>query len=162
MSGFLGTRAPLFPDVVVVALVVVIPLFLIGVSLAKRKRLRAHLAVMQATFGVLAVVVVAFVVWARLFAPGAPHLEGTWLHGAVYRPLIFLHIVVALSSLALGASTILRARRRVISPERPAEVKLPEGYRGRHHLEGYATLSALILTSGSGLAIYYLRYIWVG
>lgn len=160
MTGFLGTRAPLIPDLVVSALAVVLPLFTVAIVLAKRKYRRLHALIQQVTFAVLFVVVVAFVIWARFFSEHVPELEASSLYRTVYLPLVVGHVAIAVSALAVGTKTVLSARRK--AKDLPGEgYRIVESYRTRHKVEGTVTLGLLVLTTASGIAIYYLRYVYV-
>ncbi|RME72149.1 MAG: hypothetical protein D6776_09275, partial [Planctomycetota bacterium] len=102
LPGWFGTRAPRAADLVIAALALVVPLFWWAAGQAAR-RTRLHAALMSTLYLALTVVVVGFVLWARTGSPPAPRLEAAWFYRPLYLPLLGLHIVAALASLALGA-----------------------------------------------------------
>jgi len=158
MDGFLGTRAPLFPDVVVVALVVVLPALVWGAILAGRGRTRLHHTIMWWTYHVLAVVVVAFVVWNAVAGTHVPALEASWLYRPIYLPLVIGHVIVAVSATVFTGWVTWRARlRRVERPD--GELGFDPDEARHHRRTGKLALALLLATSVSGLAIYYFRYV---
>lgn len=151
--GFLGTRAPLFPDIVVTALALVIALFAVGVLLARRGRRRTHGAVMGATYAVLLAVVAAFVAWNA--GERAAHAN----EGGVHPALKVGHILCALATLATGAAAALIGGRSYVAGAAGGGIRLPEPARRRHRRTGRAMFALLFATTASGVAIYWLRYV---
>lgn len=156
--GFLGSRGPLFSDLVVVALGVVIALLVCGVVLSRAGRHGLHALTMSGTWLVLAVVVVAFVGWNEQGGPpAAPRLESASWYGTFYMPLLATHISVALLSLAAAPVVAMLG---AIHRRQPSWAGLILPLARRHALLGRWTLGLLLFTAKSGIAIYCLRYIY--
>lgn len=159
--GFLGTRASLFPDVVVVALFVVLPAFFYGARLARQGKTKAHAAIMGSVFSVLFVVVTAFVLWNQYINHSAPPIKDSPLYKSLYIPLAIFHIIIALTSLGLGVFLVwsgISWRDKLDSGE--LAFKDP-GKRSKHVKAGWTALVLYGLVAVTGLAIYYLRYVFV-
>lgn len=158
--GFLGTRAPLFSDLVVTSLALVVSLLFLGIGMARRGRPVAHGWLMSGTWAILAVVVGAFVFWnGQGGPPPAPRLEASKLYDRVYLPLLGLHISIALLSLVMAP---VAATLGVLHYRGP---KGAEGGRlarlaELHPTIGRWTFGLLLFTASSGLAIYYFRYLY--
>ncbi len=158
MDGFLGTRAPLFPDVVVASLAAVVPLLLTGVVLAKRGRTAAHKTVMFATYHVLLAVVIAFVVWNAVAGTTVDGLEEAWFYRSFYLPFIAGHVVLAVFTVLFAGWVTWRAIRRR-SEGADGQPSFDPKETGHHRRTGWVAVVLLVLTAASGLVIYWIRYV---
>lgn len=156
--GFLGTRGPMFSDLVLVSLALVVTLLLGGMVLSRAGRHGLHAVTMSGTWLILALVVGAFVIWnGQGGPPAAPRLESASWYRTVYLPLLATHIAVALLSLAAApAVAALGAVHRL----RPKWGACIAPLARRHAFLGRWTFGFLLFTAKSGIAIYCLRYIY--
>lgn len=160
-QGFLGFDSSLMLDVVVCALVLVVPVIIYSLYLVKVRRNYALHAVIQTTLAVvLLIVVVAFEVDMRLHGgwqnivnknPEAPRVIGEAL--ADIRTMLLVHLVFAVSTPLLWTTTLVLAWRRFAKPTSP-------GLHSRTHKTlGWLATIDLVLTSVTGLGFYYLAFV---
>ncbi|MBX3444648.1 MAG: DUF420 domain-containing protein [Planctomyces sp.] len=159
--GFLGYNASPMLDVVVCALVLVVPALIWTVWLARsKKNYRLH----KIGQLVLAVVLLAAVGlfeldmrlqggWERIVNrdPDQPRLTGAALDAV--RQLLYVHLAFAISTPFLWAATIALALRRFRDPPAP-------GPHSRLHVRlGWISVADLVATSVTGLAFYYMAFV---
>lgn len=158
--GFLGTRGPLFSDLVVSALGLVLPLLAAGAVAARRGNRALHGRIMACTYAVLLAVVAAFLAWNRQGGPPpSPRLETAWFYRSLYLPFLTAHICLALLALGLGPVAVWLGRA-ALSADAARRFGPPAGLVGRHRLVGRLTLLVLTATSVSGCGIYWARYVF--
>lgn len=156
--GFLGTGAPRFSDIVVIALLLVLAGFILGLRAAGRGEYRTHARWMGTTYLVLAAVVSLFVTWTRLAPqPLSPRLLASALRRAIYSGLMPTHIGISLMGLALGLASVPLGRLAL--SQRAAARNLAPRWGRPHRVVGVLAFSLLALTSLMGLGIYALRYL---
>ena len=160
-QGFLGFDSSLMLDVVVCALVLVVPVIIFSLYLVKvRKNYALHAAIQTTLSVVLLVVVVAFEVDMRMHGgwqnivnknPDAPRLAGEAL--SQVRTMLLVHLVFAVSTPVLWITTLVLAWRRFANPPQP-------GLHSRTHKTlGWLSTIDLVLTSVTGLGFYYLAFV---
>lgn len=157
--GFLGTRASLFPDVLVVALFLVLPAFFYGVVLAKKSKTRAHAAVMGSVFSVLFVFVIAFTLWNHYYNTSKPPIVGTPFYDNFYLPFALFHVIIAVTGVLLGTFVTASAMlwRRPAGDGLAFETATK---RKVHIVCGKIALGFFVLIAVTGVAIYYMRYVY--
>ncbi|QDU37436.1 hypothetical protein Mal4_17480 [Maioricimonas rarisocia] len=160
-SGFLGNDASFMLDVVVSALVLVVPLlayslYTVKVShnFVRHKNLQLLLA------GVLLVAVTAFEIDMRLHGgwvnivnkdPSQPRLDASQLDEV--RQILYIHLVFAVSTPLLWGVTIYLALRRFANPP------VPGAHSRLHKTLGWLSTIDLTLTSVTGLWFYYVAFV---
>lgn len=159
-QGFLGFDSSLMLDVVVSSLVLVVPVILWSLYQVKiRRNYALHAKIQTILAVVLFVVVMAFEVDMRLHGgwqnivnkhPEAPRLTGDALHHV--RLLLRIHLVFAVTTPVLWATTLILAWRRFSQPPRPG------AYSRAHRALGWISTIDLLLTSGTGLTFYYYAF----
>ncbi|MDM5272249.1 DUF420 domain-containing protein [Sulfurovum sp. zt1-1] len=152
-AGFLGTRAPLFMDIVTI-IVALLPFLILGaISLAKRKLYNLHATVQKILFIVSVIVVVYFEYGVRNVGGFDAFMEGSSTpKGYAFWVLIF-HIAIAVVTLGIWINTLLRAKR-----DRRMNV-LPGMYSISHKKAGMRTFTGIVLTSVTGIWVYYLLFV---
>ena len=105
-----GTRAPLVVDLFLLILTAILPALLVGAALARRRRIRAHAAVMVSCFLLFLVALAAFEIGLRA-GEATPALPG---------PPLVVHLCFALPGLLLWVAQVATARgaRRNPAPHR--------------------------------------------
>lgn len=153
IDGFLGTRASLGMDVVLVGLLAVLPLLAWSVSLVRRGRYALHRALQVSIALLLLAAIVVFEVDIRLVsdwklrAAPSPH----WPRGVL--AALGIHLLFAVSTLGLWVWVMIEALRRFPVPTAP-------GTHGPRHTR-WARLAAadLVLTAVTGSWFYWLAFV---
>ncbi|HUG90810.1 MAG TPA: DUF420 domain-containing protein [Planctomycetaceae bacterium] len=161
-NGFLGYNASLMLDVVVCALVLVVPTLAYSIWVVKiRRNYVRHRNVQVALGAVLLVTVAAFEIdlqvvhggWEQVVnKPGhEPRLSDERL--AVVRQVLHVHLVFAISTPVLWAVTLLLAWRRFPRPPSPS------AHSRLHKRLGWLSTADIALTSVTGLVFYYMAFV---
>jgi putative membrane protein len=161
MHGFLGFDASFMLDVVVVALVLLVPVQIWSIRLARAGRYPLHKTVQLSLAAVLLVAVAAFEVDLQLLHggwenvvnkdPDSPRLTGDdlWL----VRRVLWVHLVFAVSTPVLWAATIVLALKRMPVPPAPCP------HSPLHRKLGWVSVIDLVLTAITGMLFYFLAFI---
>ncbi|HVJ69505.1 MAG TPA: DUF420 domain-containing protein [Caulifigura sp.] len=159
--GFLGYDASLMLDVVVCALVAVVPLLLWSLFEVKvRRRYRVHRNIQLTLAAVLLVAVLLFEVDMRLQGgwqniinrdSAHPRLAGEALDQV--RNLLYVHLCFAVSTPVLWAVTISLALKRFPNPPAPGP------HSALHKKLGWLSVIDIVMTSVTGLAFYYMAFV---
>jgi len=159
--GFLGYHASFMLDVVVCALVVVVPVLLFSLYLVKfRRRYLWHRNIQVGLGIVLLVTVAAFEYdmrshggWEQIVNKDSQHprLVGETLESV--RRLLWVHLVFAITTPLLWTTTIFLALKRFASPPSPG----PHSWL--HKRLGWASAVDITLTSVTGLLFYYFAFV---
>ncbi len=152
--GFLGTRAPLFMDIVSV-IVALLPFLIYGaISLAKNKNYSAHESVQKLLFVVSVIVVGFFEVGVRMEGGYKNLMEGSSVsHDYLLYVLIF-HIMISVVTLILWIKTLYAAKRD------KKQSALPGLNSKAHAKDGQRTFIGIILTMLTGAWVYYLLFVY--
>jgi len=159
-DGFLGHDASLMLDVVVCALVLVVPTLLMSIYLVKfRQQFLWHRNIQVALGVVLLVAVGAFEIDIRMHGgweaivnrPGSePRLVGADLE--YVRHVLWVHLIFAISTPLLWIATIVLALKRFPSPPMPNE------HSALHKKLGWISAIDITITSLTGLYWYYIAF----
>jgi uncharacterized membrane protein YozB (DUF420 family) len=161
MRGFLGTHASLIPDIVVIAMFLVLPAFFYGAWLAKNGKTKIHAKVMSGVFALLFAVVVAFVIWNQLANDYKVSWHGNDFYNNVFMPFVVGHIIIAVSGLALGIFVVFTAIKWRQPGQAGQLVFNSSRHRSIHVWSGRIALLLFVLIAVTGLGIYYMRYVYV-
>ena len=153
-AGFLGTRAPLFMDIVSV-IVFLLPFLIFGaISLAKKGNYSAHESVQKLLFVVSVIVVAFFEIGVRMEGGYKNLMEGSSVsHDYLLYVLIF-HIIISVITLILWVKTLLSAKRY------KRQSTLPGLYSQAHRKDGQYTFIGIILTMLTGAWVYALLFVY--
>lgn len=153
-TGFLGTRAPLFMDIVSI-IVLLLPFLIYGaITLAKRKNYSAHETVQKLLFVVSVIVVAFFEIGVRMEGGYKNLMEGTSVsHDYLLYVLIF-HIIISVITLILWVKTLYFAKRY------KKQSTLPGLYAQAHKKDGQRTFIGIILTMLTGAWVYALLFVY--
>jgi putative membrane protein len=153
-SGFLGTRAPLFMDIVSVIVAVLPFLIFWAISLAKKKNYRAHESVQKLLFMISVIVVGFFEFGVRMEGGYKNLMEGSSVsHDYLLYVLIF-HIIISVITLILWVMTLYSAKRY------KRQSALPGLYSEAHKKDGIRTFIGIILTMLTGAWVYALLFVF--
>jgi hypothetical protein len=161
-NGFLGYGASLMLDVVVCALVLVVPTLAYSIYVVKiRRNYVRHRNVQVALGAVLLVTVVAFEIdlqvvhggWENVVNrdPENPRLPPGRLE--FVQRVLWVHLVFAITTPFLWAATLFLAWRRFPRPP------LPSSHSRLHKRLGWLSTADIALTSVTGLVFYYVAFI---
>jgi putative membrane protein len=159
-NGFLGNKASFMLDFVVVALVLIVPILLFSLySVKVRRRYALHKNLQLLLGAVLLVAVGAFEIdlhfiqggWEKVVAkhdpPLAPEQIGT------VRTLLRVHLIFAISTPFLWATTIILALRNFPCPPTPGP------HSSLHKVLGWLSTVDITLTSVTGLIFYWFAFV---
>jgi len=153
-SGFLGTRAPLFMDIVSVIVALLPFLIFAAISLAKNKKYKAHESVQKLLF-VVTVIVVAFFEYGVRVAGGYKILmEGSSVPHDYFIYVLIFHIIISVVTLVLWVMTLHYAKRY------KRQKTLPGLYSATHKKDGQRTSIGIILTMLTGGWVYALLFVF--
>jgi len=152
-DGFLPTSAPLFMDEVMV-LVALLPFLLVfSISLAKKRKIKAHITSQVVIYVVGVLAVLYFEYGARNMGGFGKALAHSGInHIFLYTFLVF-HILVASASLILWTYTIyysLKNRKKLSSKE----------FRTWHLKIVRPTFFTIVMTSITGIMLYIFMYLF--
>jgi len=153
-SGFLGTRAPLFMDIVSV-IVFFLPFLILGaISLAKKGNYGAHESVQKLLFWISVIVVGFFEFGVRMEGGYKNLMEGSSVsHDYLVYVLIF-HIIISVITLILWVMTLYYAKRY------KKQSALPGIYSDTHKKDGIRTFVGILLTMLTGAWVYALLFVF--
>ena len=145
-TGFLGTRAPIFMDIVTI-IVALLPLLLIGaIFLARAKKYKAHAIAQRTIFLVSVVILTYFEFGVRLSGGFESFMHGSGVeHNYAFIVLVF-HIAISVITIIIWATTLLMAKKQL-------QLK-------KHKQAGQVTFLAVVATSLTGLWVYMLMFVY--
>jgi uncharacterized membrane protein YozB (DUF420 family) len=152
-DGFLGTRASIGMDVVLVGLLATLPVLVLSIAAVRARRYAVHKALQLGIVAALLAAIVVFEVDIRLFSDWKPRAATSpfWPVGVLWS--LGIHLVFAVSTLVLWTWVVWEAVRRFPSPPEP-------GSHGPRHRR-MARLAALDLlaTAVTGVTFYWLAFV---
>ncbi|NBW97357.1 MAG: DUF420 domain-containing protein [Planctomycetia bacterium] len=152
-DGFLGTRASIGMDVVLVGLWLLLPVLAWSIMLVRRGRYSVHKALQLVIAGTLFAAIVVFEIDVRLVSDWKARARPSpWWPGGVLSAL-GVHLVFAVSTFGLLVWVLWEALRRFPAPPTP-------GMHGPRHRR-LARLAAvdLALTALTGTFFYWLAFV---
>lgn len=154
IDGFLGTRASLGMDVVLVGLFATFPLLAWSVHLVRHRRDYAgHKRLQLAIVAALLAAIVVFEVDIRLLSDWKVRAAPSpfWPRGVLVA--LGVHLVFAVSTLVLWAWVVLEAWRRFPVPPQPG------AHSARHRRMARLAAADLVLTAVTGTVFYWLAFV---
>jgi uncharacterized membrane protein YozB (DUF420 family) len=158
--GFLGYDASFMLDVVVCALVAVVPILVWAIVEAKAGRFTRHRNIQLVLAAVLLLTVLLFELdmrlqggWQNIVNHDAarPRLTGETLEQV--RMLLYVHLCFAISTPVLWGATIYLALKRFPNPP------MPGPHSQLHKKLGWISVIDLVMTSVTGLGFYYMAFV---
>jgi len=153
-SGFLGTRAPLFMDIVSVIVAALPFLVYWAISLAKKRNYSAHESVQKLLFIVTVIVVAFFEFGVRMEGGYKNLMEGSSVGHNYFIYVLIFHIIISVVTLILWVMTLYFAKRY------KRQSTLPGLYSERHKRDGKRTFIGIILTMLTGAWVYALLFVY--
>ena len=153
-TGFLGTRAPFFMDVVTL-IVAILPLLVFGAILLARKGYpKLHMIAQNIIFGVSLVVIAYFEVGVRVGGGFDAFVSDTGVSHTYALWVLIVHIIIALVTLIYWTLTMIGANMQY------AKKELPGRYSVGHRVLAVKATLGIILTSLSGIWVYLLLFVY--
>ena len=153
-QGFLGTRAPLFMDVVTL-IVAVLPLLVYGaIVLARKKFYKAHGFVQNIIFVVSVIVVGYFEYGVRVGGGFDAFIKGSGVSHTYASIVLGLHVIIAIVTLFYWSVTIFQANYQFLKKS------LPGPKSNSHKILALKTFLGIVCTSFSGIWVYLLLFVY--
>lgn len=153
-AGFLGTRAPLFMDIVTL-IVAILPLLVFGsILLARKKMYRLHVITQNIIFVVSLIVVAYFEVGVRVGGGFDAFVSDTGVSHSYALWVLIVHIIIAVATLVFWTLTMIGANMQY------AKKELPGRYSIGHRKLAVKAVLGIILTSLSGIWVYLLLFVY--
>ena len=155
MKGFLGTRADFFSDLLILALIVILPALVTAILFAVKKRYLPHKRMMLTIFTVLVLYVIVYETNLTILG-GVNYLTtNTRVQLVPYMALVVFHIVQSAMALVLGGATISRGRAALSSGQVSRK-----GFVSVHRKIAWVEVGMLVISVVTGLVIYYLTFVY--
>jgi putative membrane protein len=158
-DGFLGYKASLMLDVVVCALIVVVPTLLYSLAAVKFQRnYRLH-KTLQIVLGVVLLAAVGLFEIDMRIQGGIETILAkrerplSTPEKAAFYQLLYVHLFFAVTTVGLWGTTLVLALRRIPCPPGPCE------HSALHKRLGWLSAVDITLTSVTGLLVYYLGFV---
>jgi hypothetical protein len=153
IDGFLGTRAGLMLDVVVVAMAAVLPAMGASIWIVRAKRnYRLHKWLQIALTTALLLTVTAFEVDIRLHGWEERAKESPYF-ATLVRPALWVHLFFAVSTLVIWVAVVVQAVRKF-----PAD-PVPGPHSAFHRPAGWIAAGGMTMTAVTGWIFYYLAFV---
>lgn len=160
LDGYLGTRASLMMDTVVVALVAVLSILAVSVYLAKfRGRFPWHKRLQLGLGSVLLLTIVAFEIDTQFISPWreraaeSPYYNAEHLWTSALGVCLLVHLCFSVPTTVLWGFVIVQALRKFPSPAAPSV------YSQRHAFWGRLAAFGMLMTAVTGWLFYGLAFV---
>ncbi len=156
-TGFLGSRADLLSDVLMLALLLIVPALIAAVWAARAERRRLHRALMWTVVSVVVGYVIVYE--ASMLAQGGLAFLRARIRmpEATYFAVVAAHVLVAVCSLVTAVLAVRRGSALFASVGADDRAEL----RPRHSRIGYTAFALLAASAASGVLVYYLTFVYV-
>lgn len=158
-NGFLGYRASLMLDVVVCALLVVVPLLVFSLYLVKvRKNYLLHRN-LQVLLGIVLLIAVGLFEVDMQLQGGIDAILGkrasplSSVQLALFNRILRVHLFFAISTVFLWAATLILALKKFANPP------LPGSHSQVHKVLGWLSAVDITMTAVTGLMVYYFGFV---
>jgi len=153
-TGFLGTRAPFFMDLVTLIVALLPLLIFIAITLAKRKSYKAH-AITQTLIFIISIVVFSYFEYGvRLGGGFDSFMEGSKVSHNYALWVLIAHIFISVITLGIWLSTLISARKKQKNKKLPGQQSLT------HKRAGIRTFIGIFLTAFTGIWVYLLLFVY--
>jgi len=151
-TGFLGTKAPMYMDIITVYFSILPLLMIVAIVMAVKKKFALHYKMQLSIFVVTLIVVAIFEVGVRVSGGFSAFMQES---NASYTPmLLFLvvHVIIAIISVVLYTALIYSSTQQYIFKKEKLSVN--------HKKMGKLVFAGMSITSLMGLFIYYALFIY--
>jgi len=152
VDGFLGTRASIGMDVVLVGLLALLPVLAWSIAAVRRGRYGLHKRLQLTITVLLAAAIVVFEVDVRLVSDWRIRAQPSPFWPAGVLTALGIHLLFAISTFGLLAWTVWEALARFPTPPGPAT------HGARHRRMARLTALDLVATAVTGSVFYWLAF----
>jgi len=152
-DGFLGSRASIGMDVVIVGLVLLLPILFVSIMAVKQGRYRLHKSLQIFIMAALLAAIVVFEIDIRLFSDWRVRATPSPYWPVGVGTSLAVHLVFAVSTLVLLLWVLIEAFLRF--PKPPA----PGSHSKRHRLMARLAAIDLLITTVTGGFFYWLAFV---
>lgn len=145
-AGFLGTRAPLFMDIVTLIVALLPFIVATAISFAVKKHYRVHSYLQIIIFAFSVIVLAYFEYGVRVGGGFAAFMQESGVSYSYALIVLVAHIIIAVITVILWGTAIFRAKKLLQS--------------GMHRKMGLITFTGVVLTSLTGIWVYCLMFIY--
>lgn len=151
-TGFFGTKAPLFMDIVTL-IVILLPFLLFGsIALAMKKQFALHKLTQVTLFIVTVIVVLFFEYGVRIDGGIEKYLTYTEISDSFVISFLVFHVTIAMVAIFLWARLLYLSLKAFKAGELPGKFSL------YHKKFAKATTIAILLTGITGFGVYYILF----
>lgn len=152
-KGFLGTRGDFLSDFLILALAVIVPLLIWSVLLGRGRVITKHHTVMLVIYYILVGYVILYEL-NLLSRGGIDFLRSKIRMNEIpYWISTGLHVFLGAVALVVGAVAIRQGKRAISESE--------SVFKRKHRFVGWFTVIFLLLTSLTGVMVYYLTFVYI-
>jgi putative membrane protein len=145
-AGFFGTRAPFFMDLVTLIVSLLPFLVAVAISFARKKHYKTHIYLQIFIFAFSVIVLSYFEYGVRVSGGFNTFMQGSGVsHDYAFVVLVF-HIIVSIIALIVWGGAIFRAKKLL--------------QLGNHRKMGLITFGGVVLTSVTGIWVYFLMFVY--
>ena len=152
-DGFLGTRASVGMDLLLVGLLATLPVLAASIAAVRARRYAVHKSLQLVIVAALLAAIVAFEVDIRLFSDWKLRAAASPFWPAGVLSSLGIHLVFAVSTLVLWTWVVWEALRRFPTP--PA----PGSHGPRHRRMARLAALDLLATAVTGVIFYWLAFV---
>ncbi len=152
-SGFLGTRAPLFMDMVTIIVALLPVLLALAVYPAVKGHYKTHKIAQVALYIVSVIVVGYFEYGVRIGGGFEEFIKGSSLSHTFVYYFLLMHVAIAIMTLVVWTKTLYSA---LVASGKSA---LPGKASIAHKKETKITSAFILATGVTGLAIYFMLFV---
>lgn len=153
-QGFMGTRAPLFMDVVTLIVAILPLLVYMAITLARKEFYKAHALSQNIIFIFSLIVVGYFEYGVRMGGGFDAFMKGSAVSHTYASIVLALHVVIAVVTLLYWSITVVTANYQF------SQKLLPGAKSNAHKLLALKTFLGIIFTSFSGIWVYLLLFVY--
>ena len=152
-DGFLGSRASIGMDVVIVGLVLLLPILVISIMAVKQGRYRLHKSLQIFIMVALLAAILVFEIDIRLFSDWRVRATPSPYWPIGVGTALAVHLVFAVSTLVLLLWVLVEALLRFPKPP------VPGSHSKRHRLMARLAAADLLVTTVTGGFFYWLAFV---
>ncbi|MDY0123009.1 DUF420 domain-containing protein [Sulfurimonas sp.] len=145
-AGFFGTRAPLFMDLVTLIVALLPFLVTLAISFARNKHYALHSYLQIIIFAFSVIILTYFEYGVRVGGGFAAFMQESGVSYSYALMVLIAHIIIAVITVVLWAIAIFRAKKLL--------------QLGVHRKMGLITFAGVVLTSVTGIWVYFLMFVY--
>ena len=145
-DGFFGTRAPFFMDLVTLIVALLPFLVAVAISFARNRRYKTHAYLQILIFAFSVILLLYFEYGVRVIGGFDTFMKDSGVSYNYAFIVLVSHIIISVITVIIWGTSIFRAR------------KLLE--LNRHRQMGFITYTGIVLTSLSGIWVYFLMFVY--